>query len=133
MRSIDPPPFASWLLRRLACDNEALTGDLWEEYRRGRSGAWYWRQTLMAIMVGRSREILLTVGVLALFRLGNHIPVPGTNAAALAVLGHQSAATTFRLYDVLTGGNLLPVTVLALGLHPYISASVIVQLQALAW
>ena len=41
-----PPAFATWLLKRAARGNEALVGDLLEEYRQGRSAVWYWRQVL---------------------------------------------------------------------------------------
>jgi hypothetical protein len=57
MRSLQPPRAATWLLKKLGCNNEALVGDLIEEYSAGRSAAWYWRQVLVAIPVGFSKEI----------------------------------------------------------------------------
>lgn len=69
MRSARPPAAATWLLRKLGCTNDALTGDLIEEYLHGRSGAWYWRQVLFAIAVGFGREVrshkLLTLRAVA--------------------------------------------------------------------
>lgn len=57
MRSSHPPKTATWLLKKFGCNNEALAGDLIEEYRAGRSAAWYWRQVLTAIPVGLSKEV----------------------------------------------------------------------------
>ena len=58
--SIAPPPrVATWLLERLASGpkRESLIGDLAEQYRRGRSSAWYWRQVFMALLVSTTRDI----------------------------------------------------------------------------
>ena len=55
MRSAHPPKLATWVLRRLGSHNEALAGDLLEEYQRGRSKLWYWRQVLIAVSVGQLR------------------------------------------------------------------------------
>ena len=57
MRSSKPPTIATWLLHKVGHTNDALTGDLMEEYLHGRSGAWYWRQVLFAIVVGFGEEI----------------------------------------------------------------------------
>ena len=59
MRSPDAPAAATWLLRQLGCSpkNESLIGDLVEEYRRGRSRVWYWRQVLIAIGASLLQEI----------------------------------------------------------------------------
>jgi hypothetical protein len=60
MREIEPPSLATWMLRHCIPGrrNEALAGDLLEEFRAGRSIAWYWRQVLDAIVLGCTREIL---------------------------------------------------------------------------
>jgi hypothetical protein len=58
--SIAPPPrVATWLLERLASGpkRESLIGDLAEQYRRGRSSGWYWRQVFMALLVSTTRDI----------------------------------------------------------------------------
>jgi hypothetical protein len=59
MRSAQPPTTATWLLEHLSSgpSNDSLKGDLMEEYRSGRSGAWYWRQVLMTIAVSFWKEI----------------------------------------------------------------------------
>jgi hypothetical protein len=56
MNSNDPPPLATWLLQRFGA-KEALVGDLIEQYQRGRSGVWYWRQALRAILVGAYHDL----------------------------------------------------------------------------
>ena len=65
MRSSQPPVVATWVLTSFCNRNEVLAGDLAEEYQRGRSVAWYWRQVIVAILVGCGNEIrthkLLTV------------------------------------------------------------------------
>src|ERR1700716_1571664 len=66
--------------------------------------------------------------MLAVYRLGHNITVPGVNIAALAELARQMQSTMFGLYDMFSGGNLSRVTVFALGIMPYISASIILQL-----
>ena len=54
---MNPPRLATWLLRRCGPANDALLGDLLEEYREGRSARWYWRQVVIAMFVGRSRYL----------------------------------------------------------------------------
>ena len=56
-----PPALAAWLLDRLGYtrQNAALAGDLLEEYRSGRSPAWFWRQTLMVIVNGIGRNAVV--------------------------------------------------------------------------
>ncbi len=60
MRVTEPPSIASWILKHLTPgpSNEALAGDLFEEFRSGRSAVWYWRQVLAAISLGCLREFL---------------------------------------------------------------------------
>jgi len=74
------------------------------------------------------KKILLTLGVLVLLRVGAHITVPGVdrNALTLAVGGQNNL---FGLLDLFTGGALQRATVFALGIMPYISASIIFQLM----
>jgi preprotein translocase subunit SecY len=78
-------------------------------------------------------RVLFTLGLLGVFRIGGHIPTPGINAAALDELARQTANTMFGLYDMFSGGNLSKVTIFALGIMPYISASIILQLLAVVW
>src|SRR5499426_470472 len=79
------------------------------------------------------KRVLFTLGLLAVYRLGNHIPTPGVNAAALIEFFEQNRANWFGLVDMFSGGNLSRVTVFALGIMPYISASIILQLLTVVW
>jgi preprotein translocase subunit SecY len=79
------------------------------------------------------KRVLFTLGLLAVYRLGNHIPTPGINAAALVDFFHQNQANWFGLVDMFSGGNLAKVTVFALGIMPYISSSIILQLLTVVW
>ena len=79
------------------------------------------------------RRVLFTLSVLAIYRFGSVIPTPGVNTAALAVLAEQMAGTMFGLYNMFSGGNLAQVTIFALGIMPYISASIILQLLTVVW
>lgn len=74
------------------------------------------------------RRILVTAGLLAAYRLGAHVPTPGVNGEALGQLFDQAAGTLLGLVDLFSGGNLRRLTVFALGIMPYISASIILQL-----
>src|SRR3984893_15525209 len=79
------------------------------------------------------KRVLFTLGLLAVYRLGNHIPTPGINAQALIDFFEQNKANWFGLVDMFSGGNLSRVTVFALGIMPYISASIILQLLTVVW
>ena len=59
MRSTQPPTVATWLLKQFGCSpqNEAILGDLIEQYRNGRHRLWYWRQIVTAIAVSSFREV----------------------------------------------------------------------------
>src|SRR4051794_30295182 len=71
--------------------------------------------------------------MLAVYRLGHNITVPGVNISALAELARQMQGTMFGLYDMFSGQNLSRVTIFALGIMPYISASIILQLLTVVW
>ena len=79
------------------------------------------------------RRVLFTLAILAVYRLGSVVPTPGVNTTALAVLAEQMAGTMFGLYNMFSGGNLAQVTIFALGIMPYISASIILQLLTVVW
>jgi preprotein translocase subunit SecY len=84
--------------------------------------------------VGELRNrVLFTLGMLAVYRIGNHVVVPGVNTDALALLAEQARNTMFGLYDMFSGQNLSKMTVFALGIMPYISASIILQLLTVVW
>jgi preprotein translocase subunit SecY len=79
------------------------------------------------------KRVLFTLGLLAVYRVGGHIPTPGINPEALAVLVDQAKNTMFGLYDMFSGKNLSQMTIFALGIMPYISASIILQLLTVVW
>jgi len=72
-------------------------------------------------------KILFTLMALAIYRFGAHIPTAGVNLQALETLAGQFQGTLFGIYDMFTGGALARATVFALGIMPYISASIIFQ------
>ncbi len=74
------------------------------------------------------RRILMTFLFLAIYRVGVHIPTPGINADALASFFAHAKGTLFSLIDMFSGGALERLSVFALGIMPYISASIILQL-----
>ena len=79
------------------------------------------------------KRVLFTLGLLAIYRVGGHIPTPGINQAALAQLAEQAKNTMFGLYDMFSGRNLSQMTIFALGIMPYISSSIILQLLTVVW
>src|SRR5437764_7292387 len=79
------------------------------------------------------KRVLFTLALLGVYRIGHHITVPGVNIAALNELARQAQNTLFGMYDMFSGGNLSKVTIFALGIMPYISASIILQLLTVAW
>jgi preprotein translocase subunit SecY len=78
-------------------------------------------------------RVLFTLGILAVYRVGSVIPTPGVNADALDILAEQNANTMLGLFNMFSGGNLAQVTIFALGIMPYISASIILQLLTVVW
>ncbi|CAN5152902.1 preprotein translocase subunit SecY [soil metagenome] len=75
-------------------------------------------------------KILFTLLCLAIYRIGAHIVAPGIDTAALADYAGQLQGTVFGIYDMFVGGGLSRATVFALGIMPYISASIMFQLLA---
>src|SRR3954471_18262700 len=74
------------------------------------------------------RRILFTIALLCVYRLGGHVPTPGVNSEALVSAFASQANSLFGLYDLFVGGSFAKATVFALGIMPYISASIILQL-----
>ena len=74
-------------------------------------------------------KILFTLLCLLLYRIGSHITVPGVDVAALTQFFSRQSGTLFGIYDMFVGGGLSRATVLALGIMPYISASIFWQLM----
>jgi len=74
------------------------------------------------------RRIWMTLGLLAVYRIGVHVPTPGIDAAALAAFFAQAKGTLFGFIDMFSGGAFERLSVFALGIMPYISSSIILQL-----
>jgi preprotein translocase subunit SecY len=74
------------------------------------------------------KKLLWTFALLAVYRLGIHIPVPGVDSGALADFFASAQNTLFGLFDMFSGGGLKNLSIFALGIMPYISASIIIQL-----
>ena len=75
------------------------------------------------------KRVLFTLGVVFVYRVGGHVPTPGIDPRVLADFFSQNANSLFGLYDMFVGGAFKRVTVFALGIMPYISASIILQLM----
>jgi preprotein translocase subunit SecY len=74
------------------------------------------------------RRILFTLALFVIYRLGEHVPTPGVNVAALKGAFQSQSGTLFGLYDLFVGGAFSRATIFALGIMPYISSSIIIQL-----
>ena len=74
------------------------------------------------------RRVLFTLGLLAVYRIGGHIPTPGINALRLEEFFQQNQGTLFGFIDLFSGGMFRRLTIFALGIMPYITASIILQL-----
>ncbi len=89
--------------------------------------------TTDGIKLGQLTELrqrfLFLIGALIVFRIGTYIPVPGVNPAALAALFEQQQGTILGMFNMFSGGALKRASLFALGVMPYISASIIVQLM----
>jgi preprotein translocase subunit SecY len=79
------------------------------------------------------KRILFTMAIMAVYRLGAHIPTPGIDASKLAQFFNQNAGGALGLLDLFNGGNLRKLTVFALGIMPYITASIIFQLLTVVY
>jgi len=85
----------------------------------------------MAQAAGLRGRLLVTVGILILVRLGIHLPIPGINRPAFAQ-GVQNNSQILGLLDIFSGGGLSALGIFALGILPYINASIIIQLLTTA-
>ncbi len=79
------------------------------------------------------RRVVYTFLMLAVYRIGGHIPVPGINFHALESFFRQQGGGLLGFLDLFSGGNLRRLTIFALGIMPYISASIILQLLTVVW
>ncbi|MEM8958261.1 MAG: preprotein translocase subunit SecY [Pseudomonadota bacterium] len=79
------------------------------------------------------QRIFFTIGLLIVYRLGTYIPVPGIDGAELRAFMEQAAAGIGGVLNMFTGGAISRMGIFALGIMPYISASIIVQLLGAMW
>ena len=79
------------------------------------------------------KRILFTLALLAVYRLGGHIPTPGVNADKLAQFFEQNRGSFLGFVDLFSGGQLRRLTIFALGIMPYITASIILQLLTVVY
>jgi preprotein translocase subunit SecY len=79
------------------------------------------------------KRVLFTFALLAVYRLGSHIPTPGVDPVALSEFLKSMSGGVFGFLDLFSGGALSRLSVFALGIMPYISASIILQLLTVVW
>src|SRR4030081_3335793 len=79
------------------------------------------------------KRILFTLGLLFVYRLGGHLPTPGINTAALEQYFQGQQGGLFGFVDLFSGGQLRRMTIFALGIMPYITASIILQLLTVVY
>src|SRR3954453_2153215 len=79
------------------------------------------------------KRVLFTLGILAVYRLGAFIPTPGINTRLLEQLFNMQSSSALGLLDLFGGGNLRRMTIFALGIMPYITASIIFQLLTVVY
>ncbi len=84
----------------------------------------------LAKMTELRQRILFLLGALVVFRIGTFIPVPGIDPVAMAQLFDQQRGTILDMFNMFSGGALERLSIFALGIMPYISASIIMQLMA---
>jgi preprotein translocase subunit SecY len=78
-------------------------------------------------------RLFFTLGLLAVYRLGAHIPTPGINTGVLTELFKQAAGSMLGIFDLFSGGNARRMTIFALGIMPYITSSIILQLMTVVF
>src|SRR5437868_3727051 len=79
------------------------------------------------------KRVLFTLAMLAVYRLGGHIPTPGINADALARIFEQNSGNFLGLLDLFSGRQFRNLTIFALGIMPYITSSIILQLLTVVY
>ena len=78
-------------------------------------------------------RVLFTLALLAVYRIGAHIPTPGINTKVLEMIFQQGQSSFLGIFDLFSGGNLRRLTIFALGIMPYITASIILQLMTVVF
>src|ERR1041385_2793467 len=79
------------------------------------------------------KRVLFTLALLAVYRIGAHIPTPGINSAVLDQLFQQAQGTALGIFDLFSGGTFRRMTIFALGIMPYITSSIILQLMTVVF
>ena len=79
------------------------------------------------------KRVLFTLAMLAIYRLGGHLPTPGVNFLKLEQYFNQNAGSFLGFVDLFSGGSLRRLTIFALGIMPYITASIILQLLTVVY
>ncbi len=79
------------------------------------------------------RRVFFTLALLAVYRIGAHIPTPGVNTVLLEQFFESHQGTILGFLDIFSGGNFRRLTIFALGIMPYITASIILQLLTVVW
>src|SRR5215468_10541770 len=79
------------------------------------------------------KRILFTLGLLAVYRIGAHIPIPGVNSQLFQQFIEQNRGTLLGFVDLFSGGQFRRMTVFALGIMPYITSSIILQLLTVVY
>src|SRR6185437_645639 len=78
-------------------------------------------------------RVLFTLALLAVYRIGAHIPTPGINWRVLETLFESGGGSFLAIFDLFSGGNLRRLTIFALGIMPYITSSIILQLMTVVF
>src|SRR6202045_2111164 len=78
-------------------------------------------------------RVLFTLALLAVYRIGAHIPTPGINTDVLQQIFDANQGSALGIIDLFSGGNFRRLTIFALGIMPYITSSIILQLMTVAW
>ena len=79
------------------------------------------------------KRVLFTLAMLAVYRIGSVIPTPGINTAVVEDLFNQMAGSALGMFNLFSGGGFRRMTIFALGIMPYITASIILQLLTVVW
>ena len=79
------------------------------------------------------KRLLFTLGLLAVYRLGGHIPIPGIDTHRFEDFIRQNQGSLFGFLDLFSGGMFRRLTIFALGIMPYITASIILQLLTVVY
>src|SRR6266849_1341805 len=78
-------------------------------------------------------RVMFTLALLAVYRIGAYIPIPGINSAVLDQLFNQAAGSMLGIFNLFSGGNFRRMTIFALGIMPYITSSIILQLMTVVF